>query len=338
MKIECSQPIQVAYVLTSSGEDIYADMNLISLRSLRYSNPQTRVVLVCDSQTVQALELYKHKILEEADEVVSVNSSSQSASFRNRFVKTSLRQHLTGSFLYLDGDTLIRDDLSQIFLTNAFLAGVPNHNGSGSHQEIPGTELEVFEKFNWSSPSHYVNGGVLYFSDQPDTYIFCNLWHEKWLECSTQTGKHFDQPSLNSAIKDSEISFTWLDHRFNAQVHARPHTAWGAAIWHIYFSGHHATPKTVLEKALEKSKHKYLISAVEVARFCQRPHPWLVSNPLDWLAISSMKSDQNIFNGDRWERLWLADKYGLFLKHLSQQVRIYLCPRHRLASLRRILG
>lgn len=337
MKIECGQPIQVAYVLTSSGEDIYADMNLVSLRSLRHSNPQTKVVLVCDSQTVQALESCNHKILKEADEIVSVNLSSQSANFRNRFIKTSLRQHLSGSFLYLDGDTLIRDDLLQIFLSNASLAGVPNHNGIGSYQEIPGTELEVFEKFNWSLPSHYVNGGVLYFSDHPDTYVFCNLWHEKWLGCSTQTGKHFDQPSLNSAIKDSKINFTWLDHRFNAQVHARPHTAWGAAIWHIYFSGPHVTPKTVFEKALEESKHTYLISSVEVARFCQRPHPWLVDNPLDWLAISSMKNDKNIFNGDRWERLWLADKYGLFLKRLSQQVLIYLHPRNRLASLRKFL-
>ena len=52
------------YVLTSSGQDIYADMTLISLYSLRQSNPSFKVTLLCDVETVEALELANHKLIQ----------------------------------------------------------------------------------------------------------------------------------------------------------------------------------------------------------------------------------------------------------------------------------
>jgi predicted glycosyltransferase involved in capsule biosynthesis len=74
MSIKDSKPIQVAYVLTSNGKDVYADMNLISLRSLRYTNPNTKIILVCDLDTVQSLENYNHPILQEANQIISVKT------------------------------------------------------------------------------------------------------------------------------------------------------------------------------------------------------------------------------------------------------------------------
>lgn len=329
--------IQVAYVLTSSGKDVYAHMNLISLRSLRYSNSNVKINLVCDTETVQSLDACNHPILEEADKIISVKTPDQPPSSRNRFVKTSLRKYLSGDFLYLDGDTLIRDYISEIFSTEASLAGVPNHNGTGSYLEIPATETLVYERFNWSLPACYANGGVLFFADTPETYSFCDLWHQKWLECSLKTGKHFDQPSLNSAINDSKVNFAWLDHRFNAQVHARPHTAWNASIWHIYLSEPHVSPRNVLGQALEKAQKQGLqkiVNSNEITKFCQKSHPWLVNNPLDLVAIFFLKRDKGILNTYRWERLWLADRYDLIFGLLYSRLRMFIRPRHRFASLK----
>lgn len=331
-------PLIVSYVLTSNGKDIYADMNLISVWSLKQSNPNAKVIILCDQQTHNDLEEAKHQIIQVVDEVISISVPSQPPSFRNRYLKTSIRKYIKGTFLYLDADILVRDDITPIFKTQVFIAGVPNHNGTGSPSEIPGTETKIFEQIGWPLPSdYYVNGGVLFFADHPDVYAFCELWHQKWQECSTTTGQHYDQPSLNTAISESKIKFDWLDHRYNAQVHARPHTAWGAAIWHIYLSGHHASPKTVLDQALGKLKSKCLTSSVEVAKFCQRDHPWVINNPLDWLAIASLKKGQGILNGDRWERLWLADEYGLLLKKLRPRFSIRLYFSHRLTFVKRVL-
>jgi hypothetical protein len=338
MSLKDSKLIQVAYVLNSNGKDIYADMNLISLRTLRYSNPNAKIILVCDSDTVQSLETYKHPILQEADQIISVKTPDQPPSFRNRFIKTSLRQHLSGDFLYLDADTVIRGDLSSIFDIKTSFAAAPNHSGSGDPVEMPFDERENFALLGWTLPTqYYVNGGVLFFADTPDTYKFCQLWHQKWLASAEKRGSFRDQPSLNSAIADSGVSFSWLPHSFNAQVHARPYTAWNATIWHIYLSEPHVSPKTWFGQVLEKSPNQDLITTQEVAKFCQRHHPWVVNNPLHWIAIASMKRNQTIFNGDRWERLFLADRYEIFIKHLFRNIKIFLHPRHRLASLKKIL-
>ena len=272
------------------------------------------------------MENCQHPIVHEADEVISVITPNKPANFRNRFIKTSLRQYLSGSFLYLDADTLVRDDISSIFSNQASLAGVPNHNGAGTSSEIPGSEMLTFTQLNWSLPSHYVNGGVIFFSDTPETYTFCNLWHQKWLECTAKIGKHFDQPSLNYAIDQSRINFTWLPHKFNAQVHARPHTAWNAVLWHIYLSEPHASPRNVLADALVRQEKDFLISPDEVQELTQRSHPWIINNILDLVAIGSLKKKKLILGPNNWERLWLSGSYlsAIFqVYNLSRKIILY---------------
>jgi hypothetical protein len=310
----------VCYVLTSDGTDSYADMNLISAWSVRQSNPQVRIVIFSDIGTKRALEAAQHPILTEVDEFRVVKTPVQSAGFTNRFIKTSLRRWIEGAFLFLDGDTLVRGDLSPVFEMNAALAGVANHSGSGHPSEMPETESAVFKEMGWDLPeTYYVNGGVLFFSDHPDAYRFCELWHKRWLECSGKTGRHFDQVSLNRSLADSGSDFAWLDGRFNAQVHARPACAWGAAIWHIYLSGHHVSPKTVLDDCLNQMRRGQPVNRSMVAEVCQREHPWLISNPIDWFAVGGFHRHQELLDGTDWEHLWLADEH---LKAIKQIVGI----------------
>jgi hypothetical protein len=272
------KPMQIAYVLTSNGKDIHADMNLISLRTLRYSNPDAKIVLVCDHETVQSLEKYNHIILKEADEIVSVHTPSQPASFRNRFVKTSLREHLSGDFLYLDADTVIRGDLTEIFNIKSSFAAAPNHSGSGDPAEIPSDETENFKLLGWELPKYYyVNGGVLFFADAPDTYSFCQIWHKKWLASAEKRGSFRDQPSLNSAIADSGVSFSWLPHRFNAQVDARPIYAPDAVIWHLYGSNGGLHTKTVFGQYIDGLQKGENITYRQIEYLCNRQHPWQIN-------------------------------------------------------------
>lgn len=316
----------VCYVLTSDGTDSYADMNLISAWSVRASNPLVRLVVLSDTVTQKALEVRRHPILTEVDEFQSIEVPPASLGFKNRYIKTSLRSRLEGPFLFLDGDTLVRDDLTPIFETEAALAGVPNHSGSGHPSEMPETERVIFKEMGWDFPEkYYVNGGVLFFSEHPDAYRFCDLWHKRWLECSEKTGRHFDQVSLNRALADSRADFAWLDRRFNAQVHARPSCAWGAAIWHIYLSGHHASPKTVLDDCLKRMRSGRPVNRFLVAEACQREHPWLVSNPVDWIAIGGFHRHHGLLDGTDWEHLWLADEH---LKAIIKMVGI----RHRIRN------
>lgn len=287
------KPIKVAYVLTSDCQDQYADLNLISLWSLRQTNPTVKVILVCDSQTLEAITITEHQIGKEVDEIVSISVPVKTPSFRNRYIKTNLRNYLDGAFLYLDADTIIRGDLSPIFATKSSLTAVPNYSGTGSPLEIPLSELKIYQELNWSLPSqYYANGGVLFFADHSKTYEFCNLWHQKWLESSSKIGKAIDQPSLNSAIDQSKVNFTWLDHRFNVQIHARPDLAWDAIVWHIYFSQSRASSKTILGLALEQMKQNCITSSKDLTAIYSRQHPWLINNYLDWIAVYTIKRNR----------------------------------------------
>ena len=300
-------PVTVCYVLTSSGYDIYADMNLISLRSLRYTNPNANIILVCDLDTVQSLENYNHPILQEANQIISVKTPDQPASFRNRFIKTSLRQHLSGDFLYLDADTVIRGDLSEIFQIKTAFAAAPNHSGSGSPTEMPGEEIENFHLLRWALPSnYYVNGGVLFFADHPDTHKFSQLWHQKWLTSAEKSGSFRDQPSLNSAIADSDISFEWLPHRFNAQIDVRPVKAPDAIIWHLYTSNGVLAMKTIFDQYISYLQDGRNITLEQIKYLCQRYHPWQIKNPVDYWVVQKLLSQPQFIGSACVERLWMS--------------------------------
>lgn len=304
------KPMQIAYVLTSNGKDVYADMNLISLRSLRYSNPNAQIILVCDSDTVQSLETYNHAILQEADQIISVKTPDQPASFRNRFLKTSLRKHLSGDFLYLDADTVIRGDLSPIFNIKTSFAAAPNHSGSGDPAEIPPDERENFALLEWSLPTeYYVNGGVLFFADTPDTDKFCQLWHQKWLASAEKRGSFRDQPSLNSAIADSGVSFSWLPHCFNAQVDVRPIYAPDAVIWHLYSSNGGIAMKTVFDRYIDRLQKRENITSRHIEHLCNRQHPWQINNLVDWWCVNRLLSYQHFLKVNSLERLWMSKNY-----------------------------
>jgi hypothetical protein len=311
MDTQNSKLIHVVYVLTSSGKDIYADMNLISLRSLRYSNPNAKITLVCDINTVQSLETCKHPILQEANQTISVKTLDQPASFRNRFIKTSLREHLSGDFLYLDADTVIRGDLTPIFNLKTSFAAAPNHSGSGDPAEMPFDEKENFDLLGWALPTqYYVNGGVLFFADTPDSYRFCQLWHQKWLASVEKRGSFRDQPSLNSAIADSGVSFSWLPHRFNAQVDVRPIYAKDATVWHLYSSNGKIAMKTVFDQYIYRLQKGKNVTFSQIQSLCEQQHPWQANNLVDWWCIKGLLSYEGFLEVDSLKRLWMAKNYA----------------------------
>jgi hypothetical protein len=299
---------QVCYVLTSDGQDIFANMNLISIWSLRQSNPTIRILLLCDIETIKILRKNNHQILKNVDEIHPIEAPKGPQGYRNRYIKTSMRRYVKGPFLYLDADTLIRGDLSPIFTDTKYFSAVPNHNGSGSASEIPYHELTFLTQMNWTTPEKYVNGGVLYFPDCSEVNKFSDLWHRKWMDFSTKTGKHYDQIALNSALNESCIKFDWLNHHYNAQVNARPHTAWNAVIWHIYISDH-PNPKTVLNLGLEYLKQKRGTPEM-IKLLTLYPHPWIVSNIIDRLVLRRFRYyGKKLLGIQNWERFWLADDY-----------------------------
>jgi hypothetical protein len=263
----------------------------------------------------------RHALLNYIDRFVPVSSPSGPAGFRNRYVKTQMRRHLKGPFLYLDADTLVLKPLSAIFSCDAAVAAVSNHNGPTSPCNIYKDEKAVFQQLGWPIPRDcYINGGVLYLADDKESHGFCETWHAKWQIASQATGKHFDQPSLNSALYESGLNFLLLDNRYNAQVNINPRYAPGAAIWHIYHSDLDPSPKNVLETCLHAVRKSGVVPDTLIDSIRERNHPWSVKNPIDLVAVSRILRRQRLLPRDSIYRLWLARKYGRLFECASLRV------------------
>ncbi|WP_040731981.1 glycosyltransferase family protein [Thiocapsa marina] len=300
-------------------------MNLVSLWSLLESNPGRSVVVLIDSVSNERLRKSAHPILSSEAEIRVIPCQEAPGGWRNRFAKTQIRKHVVGPLLYLDGDTLVRGDLADVFRVDAMVAGVPNHNGLGTGSEIPAGERDILARNGWALDLPvYANGGVLFMTDCPETHAFCALWHKRWLESAQSTGQHYDQPALNQALHESGVSFAWLDHRYNAQVHARPRTVQDAAIWHIYRSDRHPTPHNLLDDLIELQRSGSRDVRDRVAQCCAAPHPWATGNPIDRYAIRRMMSSDCILHGNRWERLWLARDFRRLAYQIPLRLRVSL--------------
>jgi hypothetical protein len=84
----------VVYVLTSDGQDGYADMHLVSLWSLLESNPGRSVVVLVDSVSSERLGKCAHPILSSEAEIRVIPCEEGPGGWRNRFVKTQVRKHV----------------------------------------------------------------------------------------------------------------------------------------------------------------------------------------------------------------------------------------------------
>lgn len=317
--------MQCVYALTSDGKDSFADMTRVSMLSLRLSNPKAHIVLACDAASKKALDQCKHPVLDECNTVVSIPTPEGSAGFRNRYIKTSLRQHLSGAFLYLDADTVIRGDLSEVFKITASFSAAPNHSGSGNPVEMPGDEREAFIALDWPLPTqHYVNGGVLFFADTIEAHIFSKLWHEKWLSSVEKTGRFRDQPSLNSALEESNVLFAWLPMHFNAQVDVRPAIAPDASVWHLYSSNGSFAMNTVFDKYILRLQEGKSLTPLCIERLCQSRHPWQVQNLIDWWCVQRILTQDRFLEINSFDRLWLSGNYKGAKDYCLRVIKHYL--------------
>ena len=225
--------MKIVYVITSAGRDVYTAMTRVSAASLRMTNPGAQIVVACDTETDRAVRAAKDPLLGEVDEWRVFDPPRGNAAFRNRFLKTSLRERVSGEYLFLDSDTIVRDDLTPVFQMPGDLAAAPNHSRENISGQIWEGDLATLAEMQWAiAPNLYVNGGVMRVSDSDGAHRFYRLWHENWQASYRQLHKPNDQPALNAAIHESRIECARLPVRFNSQIGANPVTMRDAAIWH----------------------------------------------------------------------------------------------------------
>lgn len=284
-----------AFVVTSQGRDIYSAATRIAIASLRQTNPWLPVTIAVDRATHDALRISADPLTSEADDWLVVDVPGGNAEYRNRHIKTRLRTLLQGPFLFLDSDILVRGDLSAIFGTECDIAGARNHSRQIPSEQVWDQDRETLETMAWHVREDiYVNGGVLFLSDSDAAHALVGEWHRRWLSSTETTGRHRDQPALNSALQASAARLHVLEDRYNAQIVPSPEVAVDAVIWHFYSSAELPTA-TRHERLLRNLIADGNLDSDEIRQMIECRHPWTEAGVIAaGLQLADLRAESNV--------------------------------------------
>ena len=214
---------KIVYTLVSAESDYYIEQTLVSMYSLRKHNSTCHIVLMTDTETLKSLHEKRARIKDYLNEIIVVNSPDGFNPIeRSRFIKTSVRQHVDGDFLYIDNDTIIVDSLEAIDSFDCEIGAVLDyHKLLNERNERMGSNINGYlkktKKLFWGN-HQYFNSGVIYCKDTNDTHLFYNEWHNIWAEERKKFGIRFDQPSFAQANEKTHHIVQEIDGAYNCQI------------------------------------------------------------------------------------------------------------------------
>ena len=209
------------YVVVSSLEDIYLEQAWVSIWSLKHYTPDAYTEVVADKETVQTFDDASRKHFKElVSNIISVDfESNVSNKERSRWLKTRLRQIVSGDYLFIDSDTIITDSLADIEHFDIELGMVYDlHTRSSARPEIIKRWVQdIFDYHFKKDDFSYFNSGVIYAKDINAVYDFYERWHLNWLH-SKNNSIYYDQPSLNKVNDEMGGVITPLSGEYNCQI------------------------------------------------------------------------------------------------------------------------
>lgn len=192
---------KIVYVVTSDPKDYYLEQTLLSIFSLRKYNDDVVVELVVDKKTDATFCDKRTAILNYVDKKTVVTVPDKYSKVQtSRYIKTSLRQHVSGDYLFIDSDTIITESLSSIdqYLSD-IMAVVNEHVPVSQYFDSYGKRVVKYarqEGWMISDDIPYYNSGVMYVKDTEISHRFYSDWHTAWKMTIERFGRHFDQPPL----------------------------------------------------------------------------------------------------------------------------------------------
>lgn len=257
--------MKVVYVCVSAKSDYYLEQTYASIVTLRKKTPNVFVSLIVDDDTERSLCDGRENIRNVCDEiVVKAFDKSISKKVRSRILKTSMRNLVDGDFLYIDGDTFIFDDLSEIEKYSYSLAGVQDGNCKLSengqyftHQRLRSIVCKDKEFLN---SDVYINGGVIWTKDTAENRTFFTSWLEEYLRFE-KIGVSQDMPSLSLVNYRNNYVIQELDGSWNCQLEAGASFFHRVKIFH-YFASHFKQKS--IENLLKKIREKNFSEEVQL--------------------------------------------------------------------------
>ncbi len=264
--------MKYVYVLTSTPNDLYYEQALMSAYSLRNKMPDAEIVFLVDNKTKDSFtqENKRAALQKYASQIISVDFADDVPNVdRSRLIKTSIPEYVDESFLYIDCDTIICDDLTEIEKVDAVTGGVLDGHCFLDEHIHKKYFLERDKKlgFNGTKAAGYnINGGLVLGKagteeEKKQTRELFKKWNELWKYSAYEKHDKHDQSALNEANYQTGLKMKLLDGKWNCQPsHGGLAYLKDAKIIHYYsseFSGKNYIPyykladKEILKKIKE---------------------------------------------------------------------------------------
>jgi hypothetical protein len=213
--------IKYIYVLTSSEKDFYYEQFFLSVSSLRLYNPDAYILVLLDKNTKDNLTGKRaeyEKIVTEIKIIETPSDLSQKEA--SRWIKTSIRRHINGDFIFIDCDTIISSNLEYNFPAEISVGAVFDTHAPLSKNSLlrhfQTEDRQTGFESSLKTDCRY-NGGLLYCKDDAGGHRFFEKWHSLWMD-STKKGVSQDMPSLNQANYELNSIISELDGTWNCQI------------------------------------------------------------------------------------------------------------------------
>ena len=241
------------YVLVSSRNDLYYEQALMSAFSLRNLMPKANIVLLVDNKTeysINSPEQKRGEIKKYVSRIISVPfEENVSNAERSRLIKTSVPDYVDDDFLYIDCDTIIADDLSEIKNLPYNTAGVLDGHVMLDEHIHKKYFLERDKKLGFhgtKAAGCNINGGVIFARKSEEARNLFKAWNEAWKFSAYQKHDLHDQSALNEANYRTGLQMQLMDGIWNCQPsHGGLAFLENAKIIHYYsseFSGKNYIP------------------------------------------------------------------------------------------------
>ena len=189
----------IVYVLTSSENDIYLEQAFVSMYSLKYYMPESHTILLTDKETEKTFAGLRKEEIKYADEIIAIDLDAEkyNGQQRSRILKTSVRKHVKGDFLFIDCDTIITKPLYDIEGIDADIAACWDTHSLFEDNPYRDMCIEHAQLLGWNveNEKEYFNSGVIYVKDSPIAHQFYDLWNQNWLN-GLEKGVKMDQPAF----------------------------------------------------------------------------------------------------------------------------------------------
>lgn len=187
----------------------------VSTSTLRTFHPDDAIVCLCDAHAAEAFAREASRFDRVHVRPVVCTDVTGGPITRSRRLKTSLPSRVDGCFVYLDVDTVVVDDLGDLFRCEGDLGMTLDAWFADAPGAFPEWVEPIYRQLGWIYPlPRYYNCGLMYVADTPRARALFEEWKRRY-EQSVKVGVVADQPSFNSAASAIDVTIQEYPETYN---------------------------------------------------------------------------------------------------------------------------